>query len=291
MPRDISIPPEEIPAAPADDLLIYHYTATAGLLGIINNREIWATDVWYMNDAAEAVYGLQLAKKFLDSKIAETGAAGLIARRALKEMTAIPDNPANNARSYLACFSKNSDQLSQWRAYGNYSIGLNVGAIRELAGDLHPNASASLREVVYGEERQLNLLASAFQQTVTTSSPPTNDLDALPAAMDFIGTAGLLAPTFKHEAFSEEAEMRLHLYQYSADTAADLEFRDSAAGLTPYVCLPLTNARVPIEKVIREVVIGPQNSHCEATRAISQLLARRGLSDVSIRPSQAPLRR
>jgi len=35
---------------------LFHYTTAAGLLGILKNGNIWASDLRFLNDAQESVY-------------------------------------------------------------------------------------------------------------------------------------------------------------------------------------------------------------------------------------------
>ena len=42
--------------------VLYHYTSGAGLLGIITSHELWASDVFYLNDPSEIFYSLGLFK-------------------------------------------------------------------------------------------------------------------------------------------------------------------------------------------------------------------------------------
>jgi hypothetical protein len=46
--------------------ILYHYTGQAGLLGIIERRELWCTKVQYMNDATEFGRALDMARTGLD---------------------------------------------------------------------------------------------------------------------------------------------------------------------------------------------------------------------------------
>jgi hypothetical protein len=95
----------------------------------------------------------------------------------------------------------------------------------------------------------------------------------------------------KHPAFREEAEVRLHIFLGpEADIASILKFRDSSMGVTPYVEIPLCEPGTDKITVMREVIIGPQRHPAEAQRAIRQLLAFHGLSDVETKLSQVPLR-
>ena len=43
--------------------ILYHYTSQEGLLGIIKNREVWATDISYLNDTKEYKYTVDLTSE------------------------------------------------------------------------------------------------------------------------------------------------------------------------------------------------------------------------------------
>jgi hypothetical protein len=62
---DVSLAPGELPTlGPA---LLYHYTDPGGLQGIIERQSLWAGDVWFMNDAREARYGIEVFERALNS--------------------------------------------------------------------------------------------------------------------------------------------------------------------------------------------------------------------------------
>ena len=42
---------------------LYHYTTQVGLLGIVRNREIWATHTQYLNDSREFSYAVQMVRE------------------------------------------------------------------------------------------------------------------------------------------------------------------------------------------------------------------------------------
>jgi len=42
------------------DKIIYHYTSLQGLLGIIESRSIWTTNIIYLNDTSELNYATKL---------------------------------------------------------------------------------------------------------------------------------------------------------------------------------------------------------------------------------------
>ena len=41
---------------------LYHYTSIDGLLGIIRNKNIWASDIQYLNDKEEFVRTIKLLR-------------------------------------------------------------------------------------------------------------------------------------------------------------------------------------------------------------------------------------
>ena len=46
---------------------LYHYTSQAGLLGIIQKREIWATNLLFLNDTAELNYAIQIMRQEIEN--------------------------------------------------------------------------------------------------------------------------------------------------------------------------------------------------------------------------------
>lgn len=47
--------------------ILYHYTSLEGLMGIIESKSIWATNVLYLNDASELNYSLKLIEEEIDN--------------------------------------------------------------------------------------------------------------------------------------------------------------------------------------------------------------------------------
>ncbi len=43
--------------------ILYHYTSLETFYAIAENKEVWASDIKYMNDATEFQYGLELAEE------------------------------------------------------------------------------------------------------------------------------------------------------------------------------------------------------------------------------------
>jgi hypothetical protein len=114
--------------------VLYHYTDAAGLLGIVQSGQLWASHAAFLNDSTEISY----VKRVLD--------------RARGELTGQYDQPlvgeflrqvdelfqrlvVSKYDVYLVCFCENGDQLSQWRGYpstgGGYAIGFHRAVIAD----------------------------------------------------------------------------------------------------------------------------------------------------------------
>jgi hypothetical protein len=191
---------------------LYHYTSLDGLVGIVRDRTIWATDARYLNDASELLYAATLIESVVVEAFAEADAR-------VKE--ALPSAPrpgfANPFeylhKPYVACFCEAPDLLSQWRGYGEgttrYSLGLEVGTAWTTGRD---PMSPMLLQVVYDEDRQralarevVNRWLAILQDVLDSGHPPS----PLPGMQELQQALALHHLCFKHPAFKDEHEWRL----------------------------------------------------------------------------------
>lgn len=52
---------------PPDSL--FHYTTIDGLLGIVQSKTLWASQIQYLNDSVEFYWALNLTREILESRI------------------------------------------------------------------------------------------------------------------------------------------------------------------------------------------------------------------------------
>ena len=113
--------------------ILYHYTTPAGLLGIIDKREIWASHTQYLNDQRE----FQHAVSIIEEEIASMKKTPQHDKHQdlLDQMASVlKDSGSMNV--CVCSFSEKGDVLSQWRAYGGgsgFSIGLSGPFLRRVA--------------------------------------------------------------------------------------------------------------------------------------------------------------
>lgn len=274
--------------------VVYHYTTAAGLLGICTSKKIWATDIRYLNDSEEFQYTLDLAAAHLaslDDKI--TGEQEKLLISEWKETLEV----ALRVRVYVASFSENGDQLSQWRAYGRgsgYAIGFTpLVLMNALLQHSHPS---SWLRCVYDRAQQLENLQYATTYLLEKFAagpipePPDDVTYRMGFEIDFFGHLLVLAGCFKHPAFEEEAEWRLIVRQETlAGAVVGRRFRQSSRTLAPYLDVPL-GLQDSGGLRVDQVVVGPNPHMDNAVSAVSGLLEQEGITHDGVTPSVIPYR-
>jgi hypothetical protein len=101
--------------------ILWHYTDLEGFRGIVNSKQIYATNVRYLNDKEEFDHALTRAKQLLLEMLPLEDADPPLVRQLVADtfeeiFTRGPLCPANLSL-FTASFTKNGDQLSQWRGY------------------------------------------------------------------------------------------------------------------------------------------------------------------------------
>jgi hypothetical protein len=172
---------------------LYHYTTAEKLINIVKLHELWATDVFYMNDRSEFRLGLELAKKWLWTDDA-TKRYGEEARKTARGLQALSPG-AIGFRMFVCCFSEDGNALAQWRAYcprGGYALGLPFDGLNIPSSD----SAVWLRKCIYKREEQRMIV----RKHVDESNATLNDL-----------VTALINESirFKHDAFDHEKEWRL----------------------------------------------------------------------------------
>jgi hypothetical protein len=140
--------------------IIYHYTDPAGLIGILSDGQLWATNVEYLNDSSELRHAEILHKQVLEGLIAEEAPGSLRKRLAMKVQQRPPWH--SRLQTYVVCFCADDDLLTQWKTYGAWGSGFSIGFDRSELASALPNLvpvvdvidgpNVSLERIVYSEE-------------------------------------------------------------------------------------------------------------------------------------------
>ena len=296
--------------------LIYHYTDLKGLLGIIDDKAIWATDVRYLNDSSEHSYGWDCLNELLKAEAARRHGSPHFFARFVDDW---PNHRMVSRRTFVACFSTRGNQLSQWRGYGRqgFSIGIDRQAFEELA-EAPPRYS--LIGMLYSGSDKSRAITEAIDSSIAevdealqvndhaTSVPLAEDAIYQTWSSNMLIALLPLIPQLKDYAFREEREVRAVYHRaevpvsirpqhhrskalqgsdFLSDEPVPIHVREGPLGPTPYI--ELSTGRNG-NSTIREIRVGPTQHKEEARNGVRDLLNWKDLSEVNIKVSKIPLR-
>lgn len=154
---------EEVDAGPSEvDALLYHYTSAAGLMGIVQNREIWATESNYLNDPTEVGFASRVLEDLLSDYAARGGVSEVDKKRiefAIALLQRAYSNPHSEEqyvedRSFITSFSRTDRSLTLWRLYSGqagFCVGFDKEHLLEWFGEDYPSGD---RDQMHAEDRE-----------------------------------------------------------------------------------------------------------------------------------------
>ncbi|MBK2356722.1 DUF2971 domain-containing protein [Francisella hispaniensis] len=193
----------------------------------------------------------------------------------------------------MSSFSTNSDDLSQWRAYGRNGEGVcfklkNFG----LKQFIH------LYKVIYKPADKYKIIHHILYKYSYWFHKEKTDYYYNDYVESLIRHFSQLFPIFKDEAFESENEIRLVFdrdYYPSYDKVIKKHYRVSNNFLLPYIetsDLSFDDIKKPmIDIEILKVILGPTTKHKELTKqSIEDFLQEKGFSDTKVEFSKLPYR-
>jgi hypothetical protein len=231
---------------PRYDGQVWHYTDTAGLLGVISDNALRASSVWSLNDSGEFNYGVDLVKRRWESEQARFENQNEVAPLLLHAETRLRLEDV-----FIACGSRDGGSLSQWRSYGSYAVAIDPSArlqVRttdsagppiakwtETLGEAQKAVETGWRKVLYEEHEKHQHIDKLFSELsrlapLYTGEASEESRTSYRLAMELYScTVAFL----KHEAFRDEKEVRLLARYFSED--AGVRLRTGRFGIVPYV--------------------------------------------------------
>lgn len=291
----VFIPPYVVSLS--SEKILYHYTSINSFHSIIESNTIWVSHIRYMNDVAEYFHGRDLAITTLNRCAEKLRFADF--RRILKQTSDLLSAMAVQDY-YVASFSRKSDDLSQWRAYGKdggVCIGFSaferehIGHFwlsqRAIYGAYEKTAVMLFYILKYYEEfkkdREYNggvypeFLWSAYSDSLAKK------LDR-----EFI--------RFKHESFQSEQEIRYVISAGEEQNFQPRSFRVQGNLIIPYY---KTSDRIlrkdgvilaPPKLPILSITVGPTTNQDLCAKSISDFLDFHGYDSSLVKTSKLPYR-
>jgi hypothetical protein len=241
---------------------IYHYTNFPGLIGIVEKRVLWASDILYMNDSAEMNHTVNLIKTEVAARLEDS-------RTNQKLLAQFQHWVTNRITSghmlFAASFRANGNLLSQWRGYSALGKGVSIGFNPQYLLTCASSQSFQLGKCIYdsGQQRELikeiindvvGLAEELGEDTDESQRPPSQSYYDIfeRVESDLLRIAALL----KHPSFQEEEEWRIVSPVLIDYVSTPVKFREGTSMLVPYLEFQLgINADEPIE--LEHVVLGP----------------------------------
>jgi hypothetical protein len=113
---------------------LYHLTDTAGFVGIVSSKRLWASLVTSLNDASEVEYGLTLAVDILRERLASRGSAFDSATlKYLLDPSSAPPETWSERFPLVISFCGDCRKSGQWLHYGRSGRGIAVGFTPRIA--------------------------------------------------------------------------------------------------------------------------------------------------------------
>jgi hypothetical protein len=261
-----------------------HYTTLHGLKGIIDTGEIWLSNVSFLNDRHELLYGVDATSKVVKDFSSEETYADW--HRALKRVLArLKEGRIPN--TYAACFCEKSDVLSQWRGYGGSTQGVAITFDRKKLAKALKNSKATLYPIVYGQLKTADQITSELSEKLDDLEEVAKQerYSEQQKETEAYSVVCRLLPQFKHAGFSDEREWRI-VIQHST-IRSSISFRASANVMIPYLKLKLSDDDLLPIKYVR---VGPGREQELTKRSVDLFLQSKDYTDIEVKMSTVPYR-
>jgi len=256
------------------DKPLYHYTTQKGLLGIIKDRQIWATHTQYLNDRREFLHAVDLVreeiKRLLDEAPHQSAREDVLAK-----MQAAVSRSPQDINICVCSFSEERDSLSQWRAYGG-SSGFAVGFSSQVLRAATERQEWFLAPCIYDSATQRDLVRALVEEVLEENlGGPLVEDEEEDSVLKHMGgnlrpDLHTYAPILKDESFKEEREWRIISRPVFSRR---LDYREGRSLIVPYYRLPLCEDNQNLE--LHEVVIGPTPDAERSKSSLTSLMASR----------------
>jgi hypothetical protein len=260
---------------------LHHYTSLHSLIGIVDQKEIWFTNIDYLNDISEFREGKEL---FLD----------ILARA--ESSFELPETYAK-IREYIEEFitpydlfsfsvSEKRDSLEQWRGYANAESGVMItfhGIFEHLE-----EAGITCMKVVYDERNYTSEIHRLVDKMKSWDFSRLNG-NVVNFWKKFHRVLAKLFLKKKNAAFKHEEEWKLFYSHRDIDVSEkiggevvkeNIRFRPAENYIIPYSILDLTKLkRFERTRFIQEVLVSPvikqrEKGQSRSIEGIKRLLAK-----------------
>lgn len=296
----------------AEQPLVYHYTNGPGLIGIANNKTLWATHLGFMNDSMEYIEATKLISRMSMSRQQPGNLSQPAALSMIKLAEATGFIQADHYYPwFVTCFSECADDLAQWRGYSagetKFALAFELNHLADLVRhQTQPDEHGRfmyrmyLAPVTYKDEEKhkiinmiLDFICDQYPKDEADAKPDDQEIYMSNWLSWYASYASMITPVMKNKAFEQEREWRLIMMPIYRP----IKYRSRRTMLTPYLefdieCEPFKSDLddQAWAHPIRECWIGP-SPHMDQNRfAARNLLAGANIGGPKMELSRVPYR-
>ncbi|KJS02906.1 MAG: hypothetical protein VR65_03440 [Desulfobulbaceae bacterium BRH_c16a] len=276
---------------------LYHYTSFTGLLGIVDCRALWASDIRYMNDSAELKHTADLIRTEITHRIGMGHPKPDLLNQFLDWVT---HRITNGHMLFASSFRSNGNLLSQWRGYSRLGKGVSLGFSPDYILRCAELQSFQIGRCIYCCDHQALLIrqvidaieALADKHDRTGDSREKNIVDDSYQSIFQMIESDLLriAAILKHPSFREEEEWRIISPVITDYVEASVLFREGTSMLVPYIQFELM-AQNDSPICLDHLFLGPTPNITISMNSLTMFLSKNGIQpEKGISYCQIPFR-
>lgn len=293
----------------------YHYTDLNGFISIMQNQELWASHISFMNDTSEYLHGKKMFQDELSCRITN----GTTQEKALlTEILKSLDNEYSCGFSSISSrdvfslsFSYSRNSLELWRGYGKRSgiaIGFDFsdfgGNIRLLPTEIYESLLAKCKNpeyivpddhemlfmpisVCYSDDEKktlVNAIIDSVLQEYNRQIMNGSKIALIGALQSLSDLIFYFIPFFKHPGFIGENECRIisDSFHYISENPYKIHYRERGGVILPYIKLKILDCNCrPLKSFpIREIIVGPGLRQQKTIESVKYFLEKNGFNDL-----------
>ena len=269
------------------DKSLYHYTGIDSLVGMGETKKLWASNVYYMNDSEEVIYACKVLESVLKPRLVSPAKNDPEIEFLKQFHEWINHFKYTVYNIFIFSLSEESSLLSQWRSYTPHSKGVSIGFSPERLNFLAKHNKLRIAKCLYEKGDQEEILNSLIEKLLITfrkERPYSQPTLGFPQQRyhsfleQFRGDILQILSIIKNSSFREEQEWRLISEYYPSYVTPEINFRQDASMLVPYVELYLGDDNPLFE----DVILGPSQHQNLSMAALSMFLSNKGLCNKTV---------
>ena len=297
--------------------LKYHYTSPEALLSILQNNEVFFTDIRFLNDKSEDIFLVKMLLETLEENRKVYPNVEEVINYLLKkhELNDLLDLEVINIdyatplefiprRKFVFCTTTDGDLLNMWNyyvhngRYQGYNIGFNAEKLIKVLDSKKPGTidpfSVVYGNVLYDTKKQKKEILHLFDR-IEYGVNRTKDIDYYVLELrSYIDSYGAF---FKNPSFSQEKEYRICIeidderlkrekphVSSSINTRMRCSFRVSNGFIVPYIAVKFN------KDAISTIRISPMTEFQIAKESLREVLNDYHYEGVQIYKSKIPVR-